>query len=201
MAEVKVLDCTVRDGGLMNRWRFDDGFVRRLVAATRHSGCGYVEIGYRASAEFFSPAEYGKWRFCTDEVLEEFWSPEAGGAVLTVMVDVGRSNPADLGPADRSLVGAVRVACYAPQIDEAVEATRILADLGYETFVNVMAVSEADPRVLDQALAAVARHSPARAVSVVDSYGNLTPDRTGALVRRYLSALGGKEVGFHGHNN
>ncbi|HTH13970.1 MAG TPA: aldolase catalytic domain-containing protein [Spirochaetia bacterium] len=201
MEKVKVLDCTVRDGGLMNRWMFDDGFVRSLVAATRASGVSYMELGYRASTEFFHPAEYGRWRFCDDEVLKEFWGQKDDRTVLTVMIDVGRSNPADLGPADRSLVGAVRVACYAPQIDEAVEATRILADLGYETFVNVMAVSEADPQALDRALATVARHSPARAVSVVDSYGNLTPDRTRVLVRRYLAALGGKEVGFHGHNN
>ena len=148
MEKVKVLDCTVRDGGLMNRWMFDDGFVRSLVAATRASGVSYMELGYRASTEFFHPSEYGKWRFCDDEVLNEFWGQKDDRTVLTVMIDLGRANPADLGPADRSLVGAVRVACYAPQIDEAVEATRILADLGYETFVNVMAVSEADPQAL-----------------------------------------------------
>lgn len=196
---VKVLDCTVRDGGLMNRWKFDDAFVARLIAASREAGSAYVELGYKASTAFFDPAEYGRWRFCREEVLREFWDP-TGDSVLTIMLDIGRFDPRDMVPAAESVVGAVRVACYVPQIEEAVATTRILHDLGYETFVNIMAVSEAEPRALDAALALVGRQSPARAVYVVDSYGNLTPDQTRSLIRRYAEASG-KEVGFHGHNN
>jgi len=200
MNDVKVLDCTVRDGGLMNRWQFDDGFVRDLVMASRHAGSDYVEIGYKASTAFFDPREYGKWRFCREEVLREFWTP-GQDTTLTVMLDIGRFDPADMIPAADSVVGAVRVACYVNQIDEALTATQTLDSLGYETFLNIMAVTEAEPQALGAALALVGRHSPVKAVSVVDSYGNLTPVQTRALVVRYLEALQGKEVGFHGHNN
>jgi 4-hydroxy 2-oxovalerate aldolase len=199
MAEVKVLDCTIRDGGLMNRWRFDDGFVRPLVTASRQAGCAYVEVGYKASTAFFDPVEYGKWRFCNEAVLRDFWDDRKDNAVLTVMLDIGRFDPRDVLPAAESVVGAVRVACYVHQIDEAVAAVEILHRQGYETFVNIMAVSEAPPAALDSALALVGR-SPVRAVSVVDSYGNLTPVQTRAMVDRYRG-LSGKEVGFHGHNN
>lgn len=198
MAQVKVLDCTVRDGGLMNRWKFDDDFVRRVVAASRAAGSDYIEVGYKASTAFFDPREYGAWRFCREEALAEVWGP--GPGVLTVMLDIGRFDPRDMAPAAESLVGAVRVACYVNQIDEAVATTQTLDALGYETFVNIMAVSEAPSGALDQALALVGRASPARAVSVVDSYGNLTPTQTRELVNRYRG-LSGKEVGFHGHNN
>lgn len=198
MAEVKVLDCTIRDGGLMNRWQFDDAFVRSLVAASRAAGSAYVELGYKASTAFFSPREYGKWRFCLEDDLSAVWG-EGPDAVLTVMLDVGRFDARELRPAAESLVGAVRVACYVNQIAEAVATVEALHALGYETFVNIMAVSEAPAAALDSALERVGS-CPARAVSVVDSYGNLTPSQTGALVRRYLGASG-KEVGFHGHNN
>jgi len=199
MNHVKVLDCTIRDGGLMNRWQFDDDFVRELVTASQRSGSDYVEIGYKASTQFFDPREYGKWRFCREEVLREFWTP--GGATLTVMLDIGRFEAADMVPARESVVGAVRVACYVNQIDEALAATQTLDGLGYQTFLNIMAVSEAEPRALAEALTLVGRQSPVRAVSVVDSYGNLTPGQTKTLVDQYLGALKGKEVGFHGHNN
>ena len=200
MNNVKVLDCTIRDGGLMNRWQFDDDFVRRLLKATRQAGVSYVEIGYKASTQFFDPLEYGKWRFCREEVLADFWQAD-GGATLTVMLDIGRFEAKDMVPAHQSVVGAVRVACYVHQIDQAVEATQILHRQGYETFVNIMAVSEASAKDLDDALELVGRQSPARAVSVVDSYGNLTPAQTKHLVARYQQATGGKEIGFHGHNN
>jgi len=140
LATLHVLDCTIRDGGLMNRWQFDDAFVARAVSAARQAGCDYVELGYKASTAFFDPAEYGKWRFCREEVLREVWDP-TGGSVLTVMLDIGRFDPKDMLPAAESVVGAVRVACYVHQIDEAIETTHILDRLGYETFVNVMAVS------------------------------------------------------------
>jgi len=198
MGQVKVLDCTVRDGGLMNRWKFDDGFVRQALEASRYAGVDYVEIGYKASEAIFDPAQYGKWRFCTEDVLRDFWVP--GPGTLTVMLDIGRFDPRDMIPAVDSVVGAVRVACYVHQAAEAVAATQHLHQLGYETFVNIMAVSEAVPVALEGALGEVGRHSPARAVSVVDSYGNLTPSQTRDLVRRYAE-VSGKEVGFHGHNN
>jgi len=199
MAEIKVLDCTIRDGGLMNRWYFDDAFVRASVQAARRAGCAYIELGYKASTAFFDPREYGKWRFCREDDMRGVWGSGEPGAVLTVMLDVGRFDAADLPPAAESVVGAVRVACYVHQIAEALAAVETLHRLGYETFVNIMAVSEAPAAALDEALVRVAT-SAAQAVSVVDSYGNLTPPQTQALVRRYLGASG-KEVGFHGHNN
>jgi len=197
---VKVLDCTVRDGGLMNRWNFDDALVARLVAASRRAGSDYVELGYKASTAFFNPAEYGKWRFCREDVLRQFWEPGLDDTILTIMLDIGRFDPRDMACASDSVVGAVRVACYVPQVEEAVKTTQVLHRLGYETFVNIMAVSEADPQALDAALTLVGRESPARAVYVVDSYGNLTPGQTRDLVARY-AGLSQKEVGFHGHNN
>jgi len=199
MDAIHVLDCTIRDGGLMNRWKFDDEFVRALVNASRAAGSAYVEIGYKGSTAFFDPQEYGKWRFCPEHVLRAFWD-DRDGAVLTVMLDIGRFNPRDMVPARDSMVGAVRVACYVDQIEEGVAATRILDRLGYETFLNIMAVSEAKPQALDAALR-LSGQSPIRAISVVDSYGNLNPGQTQALVTRYHEATGGKAVGFHGHNN
>jgi 4-hydroxy 2-oxovalerate aldolase len=98
------------------------------------------------------------------------------------------------------VIGAVRVACYVSQIEEGVAATEHLERLGYETFLNIMAVSEASPEALEEALHRVG-DSPVRAVSVVDSYGNLTPLQTRGLVALYQKASGGKEIGFHGHNN
>jgi 4-hydroxy 2-oxovalerate aldolase len=203
--KVQVLDCSIRDGGLMNRWKFDPTFVAESVAAAVRVGVDYVEVGYKAGTEFFDPREYGVWRFCPEAALRVVWGDQAlagpAGSRLSVMIDIGRFNLTDLPPAADSVVSTYRVACYVHQIPEAVATGQRLAELGYESFVNIMAVSEATESELATGLHLVAAESPARGVYVVDSYGNLNPSSTRELVGWYRDACPGKEIGFHGHNN
>ena len=53
--EIKVLDCTIRDGGLINDHYFEDDFVRNVYKAISASGVDYMEIGYRCSKSIMSP--------------------------------------------------------------------------------------------------------------------------------------------------
>ena len=43
--ELKVLDCTIRDGSLINNNRFTYEFVKAIYAATAAAGADYMEIG------------------------------------------------------------------------------------------------------------------------------------------------------------
>ena len=65
--DVRVVDATIRDGGLCNNFYFTDEFVRDLYKANQEAGVDYMEFGYKASADLFSPEEFGKWKFCHDE--------------------------------------------------------------------------------------------------------------------------------------
>ncbi len=49
--ELKVLDCTIRDGGLVNNHQFEDGFVRAVYETCVNAGIDYMEIGYRNSKQ------------------------------------------------------------------------------------------------------------------------------------------------------
>ena len=69
--QIKVLDCTIRDGGLINNHDFDPRFVREVYKAIAHAGVDYMEIGYKNSKELFSPKEFGLWKFCDDERIRE----------------------------------------------------------------------------------------------------------------------------------
>ena len=61
--DIKVVDCTIRDGGLVNNFYFDDEFVRNLYTANVAAGVEYMEFGYKASKEIFDVKEFGKWKF------------------------------------------------------------------------------------------------------------------------------------------
>ncbi len=196
---VKVLDCTIRDGGLCNSWKFDHDLVGRTFHALSEAGVDYMEVGYRSSEEAFSRAKVGPWRFCDEKDLEAVAA--RGTMKLSVMLDVGKVAPKDIPPASQTMISVVRIATYANQMDQALELLRHCRDAGYETFINVMAVSVVHPDVMDRYLEKLAR-SEVENVAVVDSFGSLLPHHVRFLFHKYRSYLGqDKKIGMHAHNN
>ena len=65
--DIKVIDATLRDGGLVNNFFFEDDFVRELYKANVKAGIDYMEFGYKASEDLFNPKDFGKWKFCKEE--------------------------------------------------------------------------------------------------------------------------------------
>ena len=57
--DVKILDCTVRDGGLVNDHTFTDDILQSVYQALVAAGIDYMELGYKASQRIYSPSEYG----------------------------------------------------------------------------------------------------------------------------------------------
>ena len=137
--EIKVLDCTVRDGGLINNHLFDHKFVNKIYRAVSAAGIDYMEIGYKNSKELFCPKEYGPWKFCDDEDIKKAIDGVESGSKISVMVDIGRVNVDDVKPSKESPVDLIRVACYVKDIDKAINMVNHFHDKGYETTINIMA--------------------------------------------------------------
>ncbi|MFH1380781.1 MAG: nucleoid-structuring protein H-NS, partial [Candidatus Omnitrophota bacterium] len=120
---------------------------------------------------------------------------------ISVVVDVGRVDLDDVKPAKESPVDMIRVATYVKDVDKAIFMTNHFADKGYETTINIMAISRDQGPELDDAFAQIERDSKAGVVYIVDSFGFLYQESTENLVKRAKKELTTKEVGFHGHNN
>lgn len=201
--EIKVLDCTVRDGGLMNDHQFDLAFVQAVYAADVAAGVDYMEIGYKSSQRLYARTQYGAWKFCTEDDMRRAIGEKAPGTKISVMADAERTDyRTDLPPRAESVVDLVRVATYIHQIPAALDIVHDAHDKGYETALNLMAVSTVPESELESALEAMAR-SPVRALYVVDSFGTLYSEQVRGLVQRFLrhARPAGKEVGIHTHNN
>lgn len=203
---LKVLDCTIRDGGLVNAHQFSDEFVGAVYRACVAAGIDYMEIGYKNSKSVFPPDRFGPWRHCAEADLRRVvghHDPETTGLKLAAMIDAGKSDwERDLVPASESPLSMIRVAFYAHQVPEAVAMIRHAAGLGYETTANLMAVSNITEVEIDTVLEAVA-DTPATTMVIVDSFGHLYREQIDYLYTKYAAALAGtgKEVGIHAHNN
>ena len=110
--KIKVFDCTIRDGGLINNHDFDIRFVREVYKALSAAGVDYMEIGYKNSKKLFSAKEYGKWKFCDDDDIKKVIDGIKSNMKLSVMVDVDRVDIDDIKPREESPFDMVRVAAY-----------------------------------------------------------------------------------------
>ena len=197
--QIKVLDCTIRDGGLINNHYFTDEFVRAVYQALSKSGVDYMEFGYRSSRELYSPDEYGPWKYCDDDKIKKVIEGIESDLKVSVMVDSYRVKEQHFAPADESPVDLIRAATYVKYIDSAIDLINRCHDLGYETTCNIMAISKEIEPDLEEALDQLAK-TPVDIVYVVDSFGSLYSEQIEYLVKFYQEHLPGKEIGIHCHN-
>lgn len=195
----KILDCTIRDGGLVNNWDFSVEFVQDLYNDLNAAGVEYMEIGYKNSAKLLNATEPNPWRFLDDNFLKEI-IPEKKFTKLSALVDIGRVDPNDILPREQSHLDMIRVACYTREIDKGLELIQMFHDLGYETTLNIMALSSAPERQLIEALKMV-KESPVDVVYIVDSFGSLDPSDIEHQVKKFRELLPNKRLGVHTHNN
>ena len=201
--QIKVLDCTIRDGGLMNDHHFDDAFVRAVYDADSAGGVDFTEIGYKASKKAFKRSEHGTWKFCDEADMRRIVGEKKTGAKISLMADAERTDyREDIPVREKSVVDLVRVATYIHQIPTALDMIKDAHDKGYETTLNLMALSTVPEAELDGALELLAE-SPVNAIYVVDSFGNMYSEHIRHYVKKFLSFAkpAGKDVGIHAHNN
>ena len=111
--DIRVVDATIRDGGLCNDFRFSDNFVRDLYKANLKAGVDYMEFGYKASKEIFDEDDFGKWKFCNDDDIRAIIGEGSPKMKVAVMADVGRTDfETDIIPKNESPIDLVRIATY-----------------------------------------------------------------------------------------
>ena len=200
--EIKVVDCTIRDGGLANDSHFELQTVRDVYRAVCASGVDYVELGYRNSKEMFPPSEFGPWRFCDEDVLKKVVEGiDPGTTQITVMQDAHKAKAEDVLERDQSVVDMIRVATYVKDVDKAIALAKNATQKGYDCAVNIMAITHESSPFLDEALQQIEEETAAKAVYIVDSFGAMYSEEVHFLVEQFKTRIKTKEIGVHFHNN
>ena len=200
---IRVVDATLRDGGLVNDFFFAADFVKSLYLTNIKSGVDYMEFGYRGDKEMFDPEKFGKWKFCDDEDIRAIVGDNESALKIAIMADVGRCNyKQDIRPKSESPVDLIRVATYINQIPTAVDMIEHAKNNGYEVSCNIMAISSAQEGDVRAALDILGQ-TAVDVIYIVDSFGALYPEqlqRVAALYMEYGEKYN-KKIGIHAHNN
>ena len=201
--DIRVVDATIRDGGLVNNFMFSDEFINALYRANVKAGVDYMEFGYKASKELFDVNKFGKWKFCDEDTVRAIVGDNNSDMKLAVMSDVGRCDyKKDILPKSESVFDLIRVATYVHQMPTAIDMIEDAKAKGYEVSCNIMAISNAKEADIDQALEMVGQ-SGADVIYIVDSYGSLYPEQIRQISDKYMEVgeKYGKSIGIHAHNN
>jgi 4-hydroxy 2-oxovalerate aldolase len=144
------------------------------------------------------------WKFSDEaDIRRIIGEKKKGTTKISVMADAERTDyHDDILPKKDSVVDMIRVATYIHQIPTALDMIKDAHDKGYETTINIMAVTAVPENELDSALEVLA-NSEVGSMYVVDSFGNVYSEQTRNLVRKFMhfAKPAGKEVGIHTHNN
>jgi len=195
---MKILDCTIRDGGYYTNWDFDQSLITEYCKSMEELPIEYIEVGYRSIP---LKGYLGKYFYCPIYVLEELKSlmPSKKLVVILNEKDIRPEHVEELLIQIKPYVTLIRMAVDPENFERAVELAKSVKALGFEVAFNVMYMSnwKKDPSFLDllEGLDDTLDY-----FYMVDSFGGILPDEVREIIQLVKSKTS-VPLGFHGHDN
>lgn len=206
MPEIKVLDCTLRDGGYYNNWSFSEEIVTEYLDAMEQSKVDIVEIGLRSTC---NDKFLGPFAFSTDEFLRSI-NIDHHSFKLAVMINASdyiKNESANLDLliskftyAKSSPVDIVRIACHFKEINSVLPLANKLKDLGYTVGLNLMQISNQTDEAISNTVKEISSWQNVDVLYFADSLGNLNSQQIDNIIKIFKSNWMG-EIGIHTHDN
>ncbi len=202
---LKVLDCTLRDGGYYNNWDFSQKLVKTYLSSIGEAGIDAIEIGFRMPPQ---NDFRGAFAYSSDDFLRKL--PVPGKAVLAVMVNASDIITHHLGvraaldkmfaPSERSPVGLVRIAVHLKDIAECRPVAEGIKGLGYRVALNMMQVGGKSPDAIASYAREVWSWGVVDVLYFADSLGNMDTNTVKETIEAIKTEWSGY-IGIHAHNN
>ncbi len=199
MGNIKLLDCTLRDGGYVNDWQFGHNNIVNIFERIISAGVDIIEVGFLDERR---PYDFSRTIMPNSEAVEKiFGNLDTGNSMLVGMIDYGTCDLNNILPADESILDGIRVIFKKHLRKEAMEFCGGLKQMGYKVFAQLVSItSYEDEELLD--LITLANDIEPYAVSIVDTYGLLHQENLihyFTLLNEHLKS--NIAVGYHSHNN
>jgi 4-hydroxy 2-oxovalerate aldolase len=197
---MKLLDCTMRDGGYVNNWNFSDDFAINCYNSLIESGFDFIELGFINLRDIYNNDICGKWRSIQNDYLKF-----THGKVC-IMIDYSNSN-IDLIPNKiNSSIDMIRVAFHKYDLENALKLCKKIKKKGYIVCANAMATFNYHDHELELLCKLVSDYN-IDYVYIADSYGSLIPDDIDNIYHKLVhyfksyNPLFQYKIGIHLHNN
>lgn len=198
MGSIKVLDCTLRDGGYCNQWQFGYSNIKTIVSGLVEAGVDIIECGFLTNRVTYNPDVS---KFTSMEELSKVIPENREGRMYVCMVNYGEYRLEDFPVCDRYAVDGIRVAFHKKDMIEAISLCKGLKEKGYTVFMQAMvSLNYTDEEFLH--LISLANELSPYAFYIVDSFGVM---KRKDLIRLFYvvehNLKEGISIGYHSHNN
>lgn len=203
MSCISIIDCTLRDGGYVNNWKFDVNFQKSLVKSLIVSKVENIEVGFISR---LSGSDEEGTHFYTIERASQFLKENAfniQNSKFLVMMRLGEYNPDELSYCDKveNCVTGIRVMVAKDEIEVAVPVLKKILEKGYDLYIQPTIISnytdEEVVRMLN--IFSVLNY---RGISIVDTFGALCEEDIKRFVYLF-DKYANKDavIGLHSHDN
>ncbi|MDB4188281.1 aldolase catalytic domain-containing protein [bacterium] len=202
---IKILDCTLRDGGYYNQWEFETNLVQDYLAVMAACKIDYVELGLR---QFTNVSYLGAHAYTTSQYLNRLVLPD--GPMYGAMVDaktvltkkLSQEDSIDqlFNDASSEKIGLVRVAAHFEEVEFCLPMLKRLKAKGYLVGLNIMQASLRNSEELEALSTLFSDWDCVDVIYFADSLGSMLPSDM-EMVFRAIRKNWKKDIGFHAHNN
>ncbi|MBO4904002.1 MAG: aldolase catalytic domain-containing protein [Lachnospiraceae bacterium] len=197
--EIKLLDCTLRDGGYLNDWEFGKSNIINIFERLVSAGVDIIETGFIDAGR-----NYDENRTIfpdTEGINRTYGRLKKGDSMIVGMIDYGTCPIENVMPASECFLDGIRVIFKKHRMHEAIDFCRQVREKGYKVFAQAVSITSYDDEELSELIGLVNDLKP-YAFSLVDTYGLLHKGQ----LRHYFdfacshlnSDIG---IGYHAHNN
>lgn len=199
MKQLKLLDCTLRDGGFVNDWNFGHDNIVNIFERMISSHVDVLEIGFLDERQ---PFDYNRTMMPDTKSADHIYQKLCkGNTMIVAMIDYGTCGVENLSPCSESFIDGIRVIFKKHMMREALSYCKQVQELGYKVFVQAVSITDYSDREALDLIELVNAMNP-YALSIVDTYGLLHQEN----LMHYFEILNHNlnseiAIGYHSHNN
>lgn len=198
MNNIKVLDCTLRDGGYCNNWQFGQKNIRKILKSLVDSNIDIIECGFLTNKVDY---DVDVSKFTDLFQIESFLPDNHMEKLHVVMVNYGEFDFSKLPDCKDVPIDGIRLAFHKKNVHEALEACKVIAEKGYKVFIQPMVSLRYTDNEFLNLINEANRINP-YAFYIVDSFGEMKRKDLTRLFYMVEHNLNDTiQIGFHSHNN
>ena len=196
---VKLLDCTLRDGGYVNDWEFGHGVIIGMYKRLDEAGADYIEVGFLDDRREF---DINRTIMPNTEAINKIYgSIKKKQAIPVAMIDYGTCSIDSIGPAENTFIDGIRVIFKKEKIEQALPFCKAIKEKGYKLFIQAISITAYTDIEILEYVQKINEIKPF-AFSIVDTYGLLDDKSLTRYFRLIDNNLDPEIVlGYHDHNN
>ena len=200
MSSIKLLDCTVRDGGYLNDWKFGSCVLTETVQRLINANVDYVELGFIDDRRYY---DENKSIFPNTKTISETYKhvKPNNKTKFVAMIDYGTCDIKNIQKHADTILYGIRVIFKKEKMNEALAYCKQIKDLGYAVFTQLVSTTAYEKEDFTKLISLENELMP-MCVSIVDTYGLMDFDELESIFEVLDAGLDKNiSIGFHAHNN